>query len=65
MNTNIYDIDTLLEHITVFPPGMWDNGTGPDGWYAVAILDGIIAYFADETDAFRFRLDTINRIMNP
>lgn len=37
------------------------------GWYGVSTDDdgGLIAYFRDETDAFRFRLDYINRKMNP
>ena len=58
-------IDQLLEDIEVRPPGYWENDDGPDGWYAVATTDGIVAYFANEVDAFRFRLDMVNRILNP
>lgn len=38
-----------------------------EGWSAVSTADdgGIIAYFRDEADAFRFRLDYINGKMNP
>lgn len=58
-------IDDLFTAVTVHAPGMWENWTGPEDWYAVSDTDGIIAYFADETDACRFRLDYINRILNP
>lgn len=34
-------------------------------WYAVVNEEGIIAYFGRENDAFRFRLDYINRKLNP
>ena len=34
-------------------------------WYAVCNDNGIIAYFGKEVDAYRFRLDYINRILNP
>jgi hypothetical protein len=57
------DIDDLFEIIAVDAPGLWDNEHGPKGWWAVSHADvGIVAYFMDETDAFRFRLDWINRI---
>ena len=38
-----------------------------DGWSAVSTDDdgGIIAFFRDEADACRFRLDYINGKMNP
>lgn len=58
-------LDQLLQDISVFPPGTWENDEGPENWYAVADTDGIIAYFATENDACRFRLDMINRILNP
>lgn len=35
-----------------------------DGWYAVANDDGIVAYFMDRSDAFRYRLAQINRELN-
>ena len=35
------------------------------GWFGVINESGIIAYFGKENDAFRFRLDYINRKLNP
>ena len=58
-------LDELCDDISVMEPGMWENDQGPDGWFAVTNTDGIIAYFGNERDAFRFRLDYINRILNP
>lgn len=57
-------MDELLEQWTVHGPGMWENDTGPEGWYAVSNTDGIIAYFRDEKSAFGWRLAEINRILN-
>ena len=62
------DIRELLDTISVMAPDMWEceeNTYGPKGWCAVITDDGIIAYFEKETDAFRFRLDLINRLLNP
>lgn len=62
-------IEKLLDEVFVLDPGMWQNehsnGTIKD-WYAVATDEhgGIIAYFQFETDAYRFRLDYINRKLN-
>lgn len=58
-------LDDLLSIWTVYEPGTWENGDGPKDWYAVANEDGIIAYFAAENDAFRWRFAMINRDMNP
>lgn len=69
------NLDTLFEEISVLPCGdMLDNfPTGSKlrrlnrllkGWYAVANTDGVIAYFGEEKEAYRFRLDYINRIIN-
>jgi hypothetical protein len=60
------DIETLLEEISVMEYGLWENqnSKGLLGWWAVASDLGIIAYFGCEQDAFRFRLDYINRILN-
>lgn len=33
-------------------------------WFAVCNDEGIVAYFADEPTAFRFRLAEINRELN-
>lgn len=60
-----YTITDWLEAVQVMAPGMWENDCGPKDWFAVCNDEGIIAYFGDETDAFRFRLDYINRQMNP
>ena len=60
------DIYELLDTVSVAPPDMWDNPEGPKGWSAVITEDdGIVAYFATEKDALRFRLDLINRHLNP
>lgn len=66
-------IDELLEDWSV--DLIWDENN-PDllekrkdlqGWHGVTNSDSgsYIAYFEKETDAFRFRLDCINRILNP
>lgn len=34
------------------------------GWFGVVNDKGIFAYFGEEKDAFRFRLDYINQILN-
>jgi hypothetical protein len=55
-----------LETVSVHSPSMWKNESGPKDWYAVSVDDeGIIAYFQHERDACRFRLDWINRQLNP
>jgi hypothetical protein len=59
-------LDDLLDKWSVMAPGMWENDTGPKGWFAVVNDDdGIVAYFATERDALRWRLDMINRELNP
>lgn len=57
-------LEHLLEVWSVLFAGVWENEEGPKGWYAVCNDNGIIAYFADEKSAFRFRLSEINRVMN-
>lgn len=59
-------LDDLLEEISVHAPGMWENDEGPKNWYGVSTEEagGIIAYFAEESDALRFRLAEINRRLN-
>ena len=61
------NIDEWLEAVSVHDPGSWENEDGPAGWYAVSVdhEGGIVAYFRDEADAFRWRLDYINRQLNP
>jgi hypothetical protein len=41
-----------------------NNIEGLIGWFGVVTDLGIIAYFGLEIEAFRFRLDYINRILN-
>ena len=56
-------LDELFEEISVLDE--WENQTtGLDGWFAVATDLGIIAYFGNDTEAYKFRLDYINRIVN-
>lgn len=59
-------LDAALESFQVFDPSELDEGfnVGPKGWWAVANDDGIIAYFADESSACRFRLAEVNRVLN-
>lgn len=60
------DIYELLDTVSVAAPDMWVNDEGPKGWFAVIIDDdSIVAYFAEEVDALRYRLDLINRHLNP
>ena len=59
---NIYE---LLDTVSVAGSDMWENDEGPKGWCAVITDDGVVAYFAEETDALRYRLDLINRHLNP
>jgi hypothetical protein len=35
-----------------------------ESWFAFCNTDGIIAYFGDETEAFVYRLDYMDRIVN-
>ena len=59
-------IEELLQEISVMEPGLWENNISDDlEWWAVSSDLGIIAYFGSDVDAFRFRLDYINRILNP
>lgn len=59
-------LEDTLKNWQVDAPGMWENDTGPKNWYAVSNdNEGIIAYFAKEKDALRFRLDMVNRDLNP
>lgn len=57
------NLELALEMVQVSPV----YGDDPVvGWFSVATSDdGIIAYFHKESDALRFRLDLINRWLNP
>jgi hypothetical protein len=62
-NLKDLSLDELLEEISVLDE--WENQTkGLDGWFAVCTDLGIIAYFGEKSEAFKFRLDYINRILN-
>ena len=62
------DLDELLDVWAVHGPGMWENELSSllKDWFAVSSDDagGIVAYFAEEEDAYRYRLDQINRELN-
>lgn len=60
------DIDYWLDEYHVYLPEELNNyPDGLRGWYAVESPEqGIMAYFANESDAFRFRLSEINRRLN-
>ena len=60
------DLNELLEEWAVHSPGMWNNeNTDKLGdWYAVSNDEGIVAYFGKIEDAYMFRLDKINQILN-
>lgn len=65
-NPNTKTLDQLLEYWYVLDPGMWENDKGPEDWFAVGNEDkGIIAYFWNQEDAYRFRLSQINLTLNP
>lgn len=61
------NLEFYLDSISVHAPGMWENDQGPKGWYAVSDDDdgGIIAYFQNETDAYRYRMRRISDKLNP
>lgn len=58
------NLESLLQEITVIPPGEYGEHLVTK-WFAVANTNGIVAYFFRESDALRFRLDYINRLLNP
>ena len=60
------DLNQLLEEWSVLFPGCWENDLSifMENWYAVSNDNGIVAYFSNQNDAFRFRLNEINRILN-
>lgn len=65
-----YSLDDLLGDYTVYEPGDREEmpeetqACWPEGWWAFADNHGIVAYFADERDAFGFRLLRINALLN-
>lgn len=64
---HVKDLDDALEDVAVHWPGSWTNAATdalPDWWAVSTGEHGIVAYFAEESDAFAFRLDLINRWLN-
>ena len=57
------DLDYWLDEITVFFPDDLEP-PHPQGWFAVETPEGVVAYFINKSDAFRFRLAEINRRLN-
>ena len=60
-------LDQLLDEITVIPlEGCIELSNSYEHcWCAVVDDNGIVAWFKDSTDAYRYRLDLINRLLNP
>lgn len=60
------DLGELLAEWYVMSPGMWKNDISSliEEWWAVGNTKDIVAYFGNEKDAYRFRLNEINRILN-
>ena len=66
MHSNPKTLSQLLDEVHVDDPDFWENTPSVSGWYAVSTEEqGAIAFFKDEVDAYRFRLDFINRQLNP
>ena len=58
------NLKEALEIWAVLEPGAWENDLGPVDFYAVSNDEGIIAYFDQRKDAYRFRFAEINRLLN-
>ena len=72
MSASIRDLDDWLEAAQVGDIPDTEEAQKPAveylaGWWSFSTDDdgGIIAYFRDEVDALNFRLQYINRKMNP
>ncbi len=74
-DNNLFTLDDLLQEITVLPvedmiddfiegDEMYTLNTLLKGWFAVANEEGIIAYFGTQDEAFSYRLNYINRVLN-
>lgn len=59
-----YTLDELLDEIAVMGPGMAPVQKEMEDWSAVTTDEGIVAWFGEEAEAFRYRLDLINQILN-
>ncbi len=60
-------IDEALDRVSVDDPDLIGPETwqGPKDWFGVSTDDGIVAYFGTEAEAYRYRLNLINRMLNP
>jgi hypothetical protein len=58
-------LDQLLEFVFVMDPGEFDPEVLGELYAVGTDDDGLIAYFLRKNDAYRFRLDYINRLLNP
>ncbi len=60
------EFENALEAVTVEDVAMLPGPHKLDGWFAVHTdkAGGIVAYFANEDDACRFRLAEVNRLLN-
>ena len=67
MKNSKRNLDEWLDAVSVHDADHETFGKGLEDWFGVSVdyEGGIIAYFRDVDDAFRFRLDYINRQMNP
>lgn len=58
-------LDDALECFVVVPPNEHSKGASVNHWWAIGDDEGIIAYFATEVDACRYRLVLVNMACNP
>lgn len=58
-------LDELFGEWIVLPPGHWeqDNCDLSKGYWAVKCKSSIIALFSEESDAWKFRKDKVNRLL--
>lgn len=65
-NNSLFTLDDLLELIQVETDiiDLRDGQHNVDGWFGVSNEEGIIAYFGTQEEAFSYRLNYINRVLN-
>lgn len=59
------DIQYWLDNMTVFWRIEPELYRGPKGYCSFANEHGIVAYFKEQDDAFRYRIAEVNRALNP
>ena len=71
-NENEMTLDIMCEKIAVGDVDDYHNNVNGgklsgvlEWWFVDHHHEGVIAYFANKHDAFRFRLDLINHALNP